>query len=269
MDPTLIYDINRLIYLSLAYSNGVKRIVSQNSVEMTELLQRFQAEELFRRQVEAGLSAMDLRLLALEDNGLRLAAQRAESFFATSLTDYGRLLAKSDLKAADVLPVHCAIAAAFFPTESDLDVPVEDLGAIVMADVIDILRRFAWAEAALPEDDERLHPQVKSVAERLRRLPEENPDRLRAGAGNSWVDLIGRVLEHMVNSGYLLAFEETPDEVEYRPTPAYQTAMREGIVYSYHAFRDILQEALHDGKTPPTAEDSPNTTEEDPDVPTV
>jgi hypothetical protein len=43
-----------------------------------------------------------------------------------------------------------------------------------------------------------------------------------------------------VETGYLLLFEETPGDVEYRPTPAYQTAMREGIVYSFHAFRDIL-----------------------------
>jgi hypothetical protein len=250
MDPAIVYDTNRLIYLSLAYSSGVKRIVSKNSVEMTELIQRFQAQESFRDLVQTALKAMDLRLLAIEDNGLRLSALRVESFFATSLTDYGRLLAKSDLKAADLLPVHCAIATAFFPTESDLDAPVEDLGAVVMADIIDILRRFSRAEAAIGEDDERLHTQIKSVAERLRRLPEENPDRLRAGAGNSWVDLISRVLEHMVDSGYLLSFEETPDEVEYRPTPAYQTAMREGIVYSYHAFRDIMKETEICAKDP-------------------
>lgn len=243
MTEEVIYDVNRLICLSLAYSSGNKRMVAQNSNEMTALIQRFRAEEPFRRMVEAGLRAMDLRMLALEDNGLRLSARGAESFFATTLTDYGRLLARSDLRAADVLPVHCAIAAAFFPSESDLDVPVEDLGAITIEDVIDILRRFARAEASLPQDDDRLHPQVKTVAQRLRELPEDNPDRLRAGSGNSWLDLITRVLEHMVETGYLLVFEETPGELEYRPTPAYQTAMREGIVYSFHAFRDIVKEA--------------------------
>jgi hypothetical protein len=242
MEAETIYTANRLIYLSLVYSSGNKRFAAQNAAEMTELIQRFQAEEPFRRLVETGLKALDLRLLALEDNGLRLSAHGADSFFATTLTDYGRLLARSDLKAADVLPVHCAIAAAFFPTEPDLDLPVEDLGAIVMEDVIDILRRFARAEAILADDDERLHPQVRTVAQRLRELPEDNPDRLRAGSGSSWVDLIGRVMEHMVETGYLLMFEETPGEVEYRPTPAYQTAMREGIVYSFHAFRDIVKQ---------------------------
>jgi len=239
----MITEVNRLIYLSLAYSGGNKRIVTQNSTEMTELVQRFQADDAFRRAVDAGLKALSLRLLALDEGGLRLSAQNAESFFATTLTDYGKLLARSDLKAADVLPVHCAIAAAFFPAAVDLDAPVEDLGAIVMADVIQILRRFAQAATSLPDDDERLHPQVKTVAERLCELPEENPDRLRAGSGNSWVDIIDRVLEHMVETGYLLSFRDTPGEVEYRPTPAYQTAMREGIVYSFHAFRDIVREA--------------------------
>jgi hypothetical protein len=132
------------------------------------------------------------------------------------------------------------VATAFFPTEADLDMPVEDLGAITMEDVIALLRRFAHAEAGLPEAEDRLHPQVRTVARRLRELPEDNPDRLRAGAGNSWVDLVERVLEHLVETGYLLVFEETPGDVEYRPTPAYQTSMREGIVYSFHAFRDIL-----------------------------
>ncbi len=243
MIEEVIYEVSRLICLSLAYSSGNKRMVAQNSIELDALVQRFRAEEPFRRMVDAGLKAMDLRLLALEDDGLRLSARGSESFFATTLTDYGRLLARGDLRAADVLPVHCAIAAAFFPSESDLDSPVEDLGAIVIEDIIDVLRRFAQAEASLPEDDERLHPQVKTVAQRLRELPEDNPDRLRAGSGNSWMDLITQVLEHMVETGYLLVFEETPEELEYRPTPAYQAAMREGIVYSFHAFRDIVKEA--------------------------
>jgi hypothetical protein len=242
MNTETLYAANRLIYLSLIYSSGSRRATAQHSAEMTELIQRFQAHEPFRRLVEAGLAAMELRLLALEDNGLRLSARRSESFFAATLTDYGKLLARSDLKAAEILPVHCAIATAFFPTESDLDAPVEDLGAIVTVDVIDILRRFAQAESTLPDDEKRLHPQVKTVAERLRQLPEDNPDRQRAGGGNSWVGLINRVLEHMVETGYLLAFEEVPGEVEYRPTPAYQTALREGIVYSFHAFRDIVKE---------------------------
>jgi len=258
------YAANRLIYLSLIYSSGSRRAMVPYSAEMTELIQRFQAKDTFRRLVEAGLKAMQLRLLALEDGGLRLSARRSESFFAATLTDYGRLLARSDLRAAEILPVHCAIATAFFPTESDLDAPVEDLGAIVMADVIDILRRFAQAEANLPEDESRLHPQVKSVAERLRLLPEDNPDRQRAGSGNSWVGLIGRVLDHMVDTGYLLAFEETAGEPEFRPTPAYQTALREGIVYSFHAFRDIVKEAQVQEES--TATDG--AMEEDQDVPT-
>ncbi len=250
MNAETIYDAGRLVYLSLAYSSGRKRIVTQNSTEMTELVQRFQAEEAFRQAVIAALRAMELRLLALEEGGLRLSARNADGFFATTLTDYGRLLARSDLRAADVLPVHCAIATALFPTEADLDMPVEDLGAIVLRDVIDILRRFAHAEAALSEEEDRLHPQVRTVARRLRELPEDNPDRLRAGAGNSWVDLVRQVLEHLVETGYLLLFEETPGDMEYRPTPAYQTAMREGIVYSFHAFRDILVEYEEEEKEP-------------------
>jgi len=247
MDKNSFYDATRLIYLSLAYSSGNKRIGTQNSTEMTELIQRFQSESAFREMVDAGLRGMELRLLAVADNGLRLSARSADSFFATTLTDYGKLMARTDLKAAEVLPVHCAIASAFFPAESDLDAPVEDLGAIAVADVIDILRRFARAEvrteASRSDDaDDPVHPQVKTVARRLLELPEENPDQRRAGAGSSWVDLIGRILEHMVETGYLLAFEETPGTVEYRPTPAYQSALREGIVYSFHAFRDLVSE---------------------------
>jgi hypothetical protein len=250
-----LYDVNRLIYFSLIYSSGSQRALAQYNSEVTELIQRFQAQDTFRKQVEAGLKAMELRLLVLEDGGLRLSAQRAESFFAATLTDYGRLLARSDLKAAEILPVHCAIATAFFPTELDLDAPVEDLGAIVMTDVIGIMRRFTQAESVIEDDRSNLHPKMQTVAERLRQMPEDNPDRLRAGAGNSWVGLVSRVLEHMVETGYLLQFKETPGEIEYRPTPAYQTAMREGIVYSFHAFRDIvLRSQLNEE---PTAQDTP------------
>ncbi len=252
MSHDILYQVNRLIYLSLAYSSGKKRILAQNSNEMTELIQRFQAEESFRTAVDRGLQAMELRLLALEEGGLRLSANSGDSFFATTLTDYGRLLARGDLKAADVLMMHCAIATALFPSEADLDMPVEDLGAITMEDIIAILRRFAQAEPLLSEE-EILHPQIRSVAQRLRELPEDNPDSQRAGSGNSWVDLATRILEHLVETGYLLVFEETPGDLEYRPTPAYQSAMREGVAYSFHAFRAIVSNSDH----PTSPEDSP------------
>ncbi len=241
MESETMYEAVRLIYLSLNYSSGGKKIVSRQSAEMETLVQRFQADASFRQLVEDGLKAMELRLLALEDNGLRLSARGVESFFASTLTDYSKLLARSDLKAADLLVVHCAIAYAFFPTEADFDLPVEDLGVIVISDVIDILRRFSRAEETLSADDDRFHPQTRTVAQRLREIPEDNPDRLRAGAGNNWVDLVSRVIEHMADTGYLLVFEDTPGEVEYWPTPGYQTAMREGIIYSFHAFRDLLE----------------------------
>jgi hypothetical protein len=254
MESETMVEAVRLIYLSLNYSSGGKKIVSRQSPEMETLIQRFQAEASFRQLVEDGLKAMELRLLALEDGGLRLSARGSESFFASTLTDYSKLLARSDLKAADLLVVHCAIAYAFFPTEADFDLPVEDLGAIVIGDVIDILRRFSRAEETLSQDDDRFHPQTRTVAERLREIPEDNPDRLRAGAGNSWVDLVSRVIEHMADTGYLLVFTETPGEVEYRPTPGYQTAMREGIIYSFHAFRDFLEQQQQAQPTAPAAE---------------
>ncbi len=237
-----IYRANRLIYFSLAYSYGKKGIVSQNQSETAELLQQFQAEDEFRTMVKEGLRAMELQLLALEDKGLRLSSLNADSLFAMNVTDYGKLLARSDLKSADILCIHCAIATAFFPSEEDLDAPVEDLGVITAGDVIDILRRFAHAESTMDESDDLFHPQVRTVAQRLRELPEENPDIKRVGRGHSWKELADHVLKHMVETEYLLAFEEQSGEREYRPTPAYQTAIREGMVYTFHAFRDFLSE---------------------------
>jgi hypothetical protein len=237
-----LYPIMRFIYLSLAYSSGQKRLVRQHQEELTALVQRFQAQAEFRQAVETGLNAMELKLLGLEENGLRLSAQSAGGFFALTLTDYGKMLARSDLKAADVLCVHCAIATAFFPTEADLDAPVEDLGVIVVSDIVDLLRRFSRAEAQLAADDDRFHPQVRTVGERIRQLPEDNPDSCRSGAGNSWLDLIGRVVDHMVDTGYLLTIQDLPGELEYRSTPAYQSAIREGAVYTFHLFRDLIVE---------------------------
>lgn len=240
MDMETIYQVNRLIYLSLAFSNGNKKIMSPHQDEMNELIQRFRAEETFQQLVDEGLKAMELQLLELGENGLRLSARRSDSFFASTLTDYGKMLARNNLKAAELLCVHCAVATAFFPTEADLDAPVEDLGVIMIDDVIDILRRFAHAEAELDKEDDLFHPHVRTAAQRLRELPEENPDSRRAGGGNSWAELIGRILEHMVATGYLLEFEEHPGEVEYRPTPTYQTAMKSATVYAFHSFRDTV-----------------------------
>jgi len=237
-----LYQIMRFIYLSLAYSSGQKRLVRQHQEELTALVQRFQSQAEFRQAVETGLDAMELKLLGLEENGLRLSSRSTNSFFSLTLADYGKMLARSDLKAADVLCVHCAIATAFFPTEADLDAPVEDLGVVVISDIVDLLRRFSRAEAQLAADDDRFHSQVRTVGERIRQLPEDNPDSRRSGAGNSWLDLIGRVVDHMVDTGYLLAIQDMPDELEYRPTPAYQSAIREGAVYTFHLFRDLIVE---------------------------
>ncbi len=239
MEKENIYQANRLIYLSFAYSSGSKRMVSLHQDEMRELIQRFQAEETFQELVEQGLRAMELQILALEEGGLRLSARSAGSFFATNMTDYGKILARNIQKPAELLCVHCALATAFFPTEVELDIPVEDLGAIVVQDVFDILRRFSKAEAELPEDDDLLHPQVRTAALRLRELPEENPDTKRTTGGNSWMELINLVIRHLVESGYILEFEELPGEIDYRPTPAYQSAIKNAAVYAFHSFRGL------------------------------
>ena len=242
-----IYQANRLIYLSLAYSHGKRNLLFQHQAEMEELVQKFQAEDTFRQVVAEGLKAMELQLLALEDNGLRLSSKKAESLFAMTVTDYSRLLARNDLKAADILCIHSAIATTFFPTESDLEAPVEDLGVIILGDVMDILRRFSMTEKdGDDESKELLHPQIRTVAQRLREMPEENPDIKRSGGGNSWKELVNLVIKHMVETGYLLSFEERGEEVEYRPTPAYQTAMRQGMVYTFHAFRDFMTHQQRD-----------------------
>lgn len=230
---------NRLIYLSLMHSSGNKRALSQHADEMNELLQKFRSSEPFQKLVETGLKAMELQILTLTSEGLRLSACNANSYFATTLTDYGKMLARTDNKAADLLCVHCAIATAFFPNETDLDAPVEDLGVVLVDDIMQILRRFADQERHLSADDDLLDPQVRTAAQRLRELPEENPDSKRSGAGASWVAIIKRVLEHMVSTDYVLAFEDHQDGLEYRPTPAYQAAIRQAAVYAFHAFRDV------------------------------
>lgn len=240
MNLETIYQANRLIYLSLAYSQGKKGLVARHLSQMEELVQKFQAEESFRKIVEEGLKAMELQILALEDNGLRLSSQRAEGLFSITVTEYSRILARSDLKAADILCIHAAIATTFFPTESDLEAPVEDLGTIILGDVMDILKRFSHSQAKDDESKERLHPQVRNVAQRLAEMPEENPDIRRSGGGNSWRELVDLVMKHMVETGYLLSFEEQEEELEYRPTPAYQAAIAKGMVYTFHAFRDSL-----------------------------
>ncbi|MDE1460841.1 hypothetical protein [Spartinivicinus poritis] len=266
-DEESFHQANRLIYLSLIYSNGNRRALSQYMEEMTELLQKFRSSEPFQQLVEAGLKAMELQILTITNDGLRLSARHANSFFATTLTDYGKMLARSDNKAADLLCVHCAIATALFPNETDLDAPVEDLGVVMVDDIIQVLRRFADQEQKLPAEDDILDPQVRTAAQRIRELPEENPDSKRAGAGASWLALINRVLEHLVSTDYLLAFEDHQEEaIEYRPTPAYQAALRQAAVYAFHSFRNVATGQDPQLKTSATAPDeepeSPQLTEQ-------
>ena len=138
MDLDTLYQVNRLVYLSLAHSQGKKALTARHQDEARELIQRFQADPDFQRAVEQALRAMDLQLLTLEDGGLRLSALGADGLFAMTVTDYSRLLGRGDLKAAEILCVHAAVATAFFPQERDLDLPVEDLGAATFEDIFEI-----------------------------------------------------------------------------------------------------------------------------------
>ena len=255
MDIDYLYQVNRLVYLSLAHSHGKKALIIRNQDEIRELIQKFQAEVDFQRAVEQALRAMDLQILTLEDEGLRLSSLGAESLFSMTVTDYSKLLGRGDLKAADILCVHAAVATALFPQERDLDLPVEDLGAVTFDDIFEVLRQFAGNcpdpdedpyensdEDAKEETDDRLHPQMITLAQRFREMPEDNPDIKQSGAGNSWRELVDQVVRHMAAHRYLLAFEEGDGAVEYRPTPAYQAAVREGMVYTFHAFRDIVNQ---------------------------
>jgi len=251
MDLDYIYRVNRLVYLSLAHSHGKKALVTRHQDELRELIQKFQGESDFQRAVSQALAAMDLQILTLEDEGLRLSTVGPESLFSMTVTDYSRLLGRGDLKAADILCVHAAVATALFPQERDLDLPVEDLGAVTFDDIFEVLRQFARScpepdeganEDSKEETDDRLHPQMITLAQRFREMPEDNPDIRQSGAGNSWRELVDQVVRHMTAHRYLLAFEEGDGAVEYRPTPAYQAAVREGMVYTFHAFRDIANQ---------------------------
>lgn len=250
MDSDNVYQVNRLIYLSISYSrsgSGHNTIVKQNQAEMEELIQRFQAEKEFQKMVESGLKAMELQILSLEDYGLRLSSRQSNSLFAANITDYRKMLGKQEYKTAELLCVHCAIAATFFAEESDLEAPVEDLGSVTIDDVIETLRRFAEAESTLDEEDELLHGDVRTVAARLRELPESNPDGKRS-TGNSWEEMCEIILKHMESTKYVQEYKERPGE--YHPSPAYQAAMRGGAVYAFNAFRDLLNDWKKEKQNP-------------------
>ncbi len=237
-----IYQVNRLIYLSKAYSYGKKAIVTRNLSEARELIQTYQAEPEFQKNVESGLRAMNLQILTVEDDGLRLSSTGSDELYSMTVTDYSRLLGRVDFKAADILVIHTALAAAFFPQETDLDAPVEDLGAVTQEDIIDILRQFAQPGSEEQEQDkaEMFHPQFLTLAQKFREMPEDNPDIRQSGSGGSWRELIDLAMKHMVKTGYLLDFEEREHTVEYRPTPAYQAAIREGMLYTFIAFQESV-----------------------------
>ncbi len=243
-----IYQINRLIYLSKAYSYGKKAIITRNLSEVRELIQKYQAEPEFQKNIEIGLKAMNLQILMVEDDGLRLSSIGADELYSMTVTDYSRLLGRADFKAADILLIHTAVAAAFFPQETDLDAPVEDLGAVTQEDIIEILRQFAQPGSEDQEQDrtEMFHPQLLSLSLKFREMPEDNPDIRQSGSGGSWRELIDLVMRHMVKTRYLLDFEERDHIVEYRPTPAYQAAIRKGMLYTFNAFRDFLNTASNE-----------------------
>lgn len=242
-----VHDAARLIYLTqagcqLSGKKG-KKVVRSNEQEYSQLMQRYYGDEDFRQMVVQMLEAAEMQILHANSERLQISSASAESMWATTITDYKLRVGKADIPTARLLIVHLAIAMVLFPEAEDLDAEPEDLGVLTVSDTLRELEKFASAAKNVAEDDDLLYPKERSALMDFAELPQVRPDSSDKNA-DSWVGLINGVIDHMVESRYLIPPRKVEEgaEIEYWSTRAYQCSFKEGAKFLFDRFRLLQQE---------------------------
>ena len=246
-------DAMRLIYLAQAGSQlkGKKgRMIMRNNMDEYRLLmQRYHGEEEFRITVGQMIEAGDMQLLNANSEGLQLSSANADAMWATTVSEYKLRLGRTEIPTARLLIIHLAVAMVCFPEPEDLDAEPEDLGVLTVGDTLQELDKFAKAAKALEEEDEILHFQERSALIDFAKLPPMRPDSSDRNA-DSWVGLINRVIDHMVETQFLIQQRHMEDggEPEYWVTRSYQRSFKEGAKFLFDRFRTLKQELTSNGE---------------------
>lgn len=242
-----VRDAMRLIYLTLAGSqlNGKKgkMILRSNEEEYRILMQHYHGDEGFRHIVVQMIEAAEMQILHANSERLQISSASADAMWAVTVSDYKLRLRKTDIPTARLLIIHLAIAMVFFPEAEDLDAEPEDLGVLTVSDTLRELEKFAKAAKNLEADDELLNQQELNALTDFAELPSVRPDSSERN-GDSWVGLINRVIDHMVESQYLIPPRKVEEgfEPEYWLTRAYQYSFKEGAKFLFDRFRLLKQE---------------------------
>lgn len=241
-----VYDAMRLIYLTQAGGQLKNRkgraILRHNMEENRVLMQRFHGDQNFRLMVEQMIKAGEMQLLNARGEGLQISSASVDALWATTVSDYKLRLGKSDIPTARLLIVHLAIAMVCFPESEDLDAEPEDLGVLTVSDTLQELEKFSKAANRLEDEDELLHALERNALKDFAELPVQRPDTSDRNS-NSWVGLINRVIDHMVETQYLIPRKvDERNEPEYRVTRSYQNSFKEGAKFLFDRFRVLKQE---------------------------
>lgn len=248
-----VCDAMRLIYLTqpggqLKGRKG-RSILRNNMEEYRVLMQRYHGEDAFRLMVGQMIEAGEMRLLNAGGERLQISAASADAMWATTASDYKMRVNKSEFPTARLLIVHLAIAMVCFPESEDLDAKPEDLGVLTVSDTLQELEKFTKAAEKLEDEDDLLHPLERNALTDFAELPPRRPDSNDRNA-DSWVGLINGIIDHMVETHYLIDQRNTKEgcEPEYWVTRSYQHSFKEGAKFLFDRFRILKQEI--DKKSP-------------------
>ena len=194
--------------------------------EYRALLRHWRADPEFQLTVRDLAPMLELRIVDVVDQGIVLAPDSPDSYFAATLSDLRPGL--GDMSRGSLALVQIAIAATFFPTAAALTGADDDGGDISATPdrIAQFLREHCERLEEEASDDAALHEagMVKAWRE-LARLPEVPPDGSRRAAMNSLVGMVKIVLNQLEKHGMVNQVPET--ENAYAPTPRYRLQVRE------------------------------------------
>jgi hypothetical protein len=219
MLPNDIRDAARLIEWGLH-----PRALPENNVEYRDLVRRWTDEGAFQAVVAAIADGLKLRVVGVSVRAGVVLGTEKESAFAYTISRFRRSVSNDE--GAVIALVLVAACATFFPAQDSLD--GDDLmpPSATLSEIRDHLAKLCQVLESQDRRGEGTAAQWRKGWQHLRSLPEIVEDARRA-AKSHLHGLVGLVLNHLADIGFVAVEERSDGDNLYVTTPRFRIMLAE------------------------------------------
>lgn len=223
----------------LVYKGLQPKLVPVNDKEYRDLIALYEGQPEFRRMVDEVAIGLELSTLSVGPSGAVFMPASADSRFAIRLTDIKAGMSVEE-KAQMVL-VHVAIAAMFYPTAEKLNDDSYDAPPVSEADTVSALKAICQ-EFSRRSGEQSAHSLPKELEpgwQSILAKPESRPEQLRK-TSSTLDGLVAGVFKQLQDNG-LVRLDSDEGSPRYTTAWRYTVQLRELIVnVVFQAAREAL-----------------------------